>query len=404
MRHKMKPRLFILSFSELARDGRVLRQVRSLEPHFEITVAALGEEPGAQLAGVPYRFVRLERRRRLPEKVLRMLSYLPGAVLPALDVWPWSITSEYRMARAALFAEKFDLMLCNDLNAVLLGVEGLRRKGIPFVADYHEFPGSEATERLSYRIFKGPHAARCLRRYGKLAAATLTVNQPFADEFQKRHGIPATVVFNAPELRPLPEVTRPPGDCLRIVHHGMGAPNRNIDVMIEAAGLVKRDMVLHLMLVADDIWMAEMRAMADRLAPGRVVFEKPVNPEQIVEAICRFDVGVTIPQPHSFNNECALPNKLFEYIHAGLAVIYSRAPALVSFAAEHGNGWVAQAVTGPALAEVMESITPEHLAEKKQASLKVRGEIHAGTETAHMVALLQEAYARHRHPAASPVS
>ena len=97
----MLPRLFIRSFSELARDGRVLRQVRSLAPHFEVTVAALGDDPGPQLAGVRYRFIRLERRRRLPQKVVRMLSYLPGAVLPALDAWPWSITSEYRMARAA---------------------------------------------------------------------------------------------------------------------------------------------------------------------------------------------------------------------------------------------------------------------------------------------------------------
>ncbi len=387
----MKPRLFILSFSELARDGRVLRQVRSLAPHFEVTVAALGDNPGAQLAGVPYHFVRLERRRRLPEKVLRMLSYLPGAVLPALDAWPWSMTSEYRMARAALFAEKFDLMLCNDLNAVLLGVEGLRRNGIPFVADYHEFPGSEATERLSYRIFKGPHAARCLRRYGKLAAATLTVNLPFADEFQKRHGIAATVVFNAPELHPLPDVTRPPGDTLRIVHHGIGSPNRNIDVMIEAAGMAERNLVLHLMLVADDAWMAEMRALADRVAPGRVVFEKPVNPDQIVEAICWFDVGVIILQPHSFNNECALPNKLFEYIHAGLAVIYSQVAGLVSFAQEHGNGWVTPAVTGRDLADVFERITPEDLAEKKRASLAARNQYHAAKETETMARLLLQA-------------
>jgi hypothetical protein len=204
----MKPRLFILTFSFLPRDGRVQRPIRALAPHFDLTVAGLDEDPSSLLPGVPMRFVALRRQRSIPENVLRMLAYLPGAVLPAADAWPWSMTSEYRMAREALFAESSDLVLCNDLNAVMLGVECLRKKGIPFVADYHELPGGEATERISYRLFIGPHGHRCLKRYGRLAPGAMTVNRRFANVFGEEFGFPATVVLNAPELRPLPGFSR----------------------------------------------------------------------------------------------------------------------------------------------------------------------------------------------------
>jgi glycosyltransferase involved in cell wall biosynthesis len=381
----LKPRLFIVTFSELARDGRVLRQVRSLAPHFEVTVAALGEDPAGQLKDVPYHFVKLTRKRTLPEKVLRMLSYLPGAAIPSADAWPWSMTSEYRGAKKALFAGKFDLLLCNDLNTVLLGVEAKRKAGLLFVADYHEFPGREATERLSYRIFKGPHALRSLRRYGKLASATLTVNQDFVDSFRKDHGIEASVVLNAPSLRTEEEVPARREGPLRLVHHGLGSPNRNIDVMIDAVSLAKRDAVLHLMLVGDAKALAGIRAYAETRAPGRVIFEQPVDPDGIVDAIRRFDVGIIILQPHSFNNECALPNKLFEYLHAGLAVIYSKVSALVDFQAAHHNGWISETITGQALADVIDSIEPGDLAQKREASWNARVHYQAQSETDVMV-------------------
>jgi glycosyltransferase involved in cell wall biosynthesis len=396
----LKPRLFILSFSPLPVDGRVLRQIKALAPHFDVTAAGLDDDPSAQLPGVPFRFVPLHRRRGFAGKVLRMSSYLAGAVFPPGDFWPWSLTSEYCMARAALFAEDYDVMLCNDLNAVLLGVEAWRRKRLPFVADYHEFPAGEATERLSHRWLKGPHGHRCLRRYGPLAAGTLTVNRSFARVFQERYGFPAEVVLNAPELQPLPPPRAEDG-ILRLVYHGIGGANRNLELMIEAVGQLRRPAALHLMLLPDAGYEQHLRQVAEKAAPGRVVFETPVPPAQIAAKVSRFDVGLFVVQAHSFNNEQALPNKLFEYVHGGLAVCCSASPALTEFITEHGNGWLMKDTTSAALAQILESITPEELAAKKQASLRVREEIHAGTETARMVALLKDVVARHSRSTAA---
>lgn len=384
----MKPSLFILSFSSLPQDGRVLRQIRALAPHFDLTVAGLDKDPSILLPGIKLRFVTLRRQRSLAGKVLRMLAYLPGAVFPPADAWPWSITSEYRMAREALLAGRFDLVLCNDLNAVLLGVECLRKKGTPFVADYHEFPGGEAPENISYRMFCGPHGQRCLKRYGKLATGSMTVNRHFANVFAEEFGFPAIVVLNAPEIRPLPALSREGDDCLRIVYHGVGGPNRNIELMIEAVGMLKRKAILHLMLLSDAEYKKHLRTVAEKVAPGLVIFEAPVRPADIAAKISAFDVGLFVVRCHSVNNEYALPNKLFEYIHGGLAVCCSMTPAVKEFVSENGNGWIMESVNSAALAAILEAVTPEELAAKKQASLLARTKFHANQESAAMVDLL----------------
>ena len=47
----------------------------------------------------------------------------------------------------------------------------------------------------------------------------------------------------------------------------------------------------------------------------------PVPPERIVSALTPFDIGLVIDRPETDNARLALPNKLFEYMMAGLAVV-----------------------------------------------------------------------------------
>ena len=55
---------------------------------------------------------------------------------------------------------------------------------------------------------------------------------------------------------------------------------------------------------------------------------EPVAPDILVESLAGFDVGLVINRPVTLNDELVLPNKLFEYLMAGLAVVAPRLPAL----------------------------------------------------------------------------
>ena len=60
----------------------------------------------------------------------------------------------------------------------------------------------------------------------------------------------------------------------------------------------------------------------------RVLFIEPVPADQVVSYIASASLGVASFQLTSLNNYYATPNKLFEYIHAGLPVVGSDFPEL----------------------------------------------------------------------------
>ena len=61
---------------------------------------------------------------------------------------------------------------------------------------------------------------------------------------------------------------------------------------------------------------------------GRVHFLAPAHPARLVESLAGFDVGVVPYRPTTLNNRLCLPNKVFEYLQAGLALAVSTLPEL----------------------------------------------------------------------------
>ena len=62
------------------------------------------------------------------------------------------------------------------------------------------------------------------------------------------------------------------------------------------------------------------------------------RPDDLVAALAPFDVGLVIDRPATENTRLALPNKLFEYLMAGLAVVVPDAPAMAALVEREGVG------------------------------------------------------------------
>ena len=73
-----------------------------------------------------------------------------------------------------------------------------------------------------------------------------------------------------------------------------------------------------------------------RPLPG-VRVEPPVAPDALVAALAPYDIGLVIDRLDTDNTRLALPNKLFEYLMAGLAVAVPRAPAMAELVEAHGS-------------------------------------------------------------------
>ena len=379
----------VLSFSAIARDARVLRHLKFLGQHYDLIAIGYGDDPSPQLPGVSLRWHSLvpawgSRIR----KVVRTLARWPGRILPPLDWVPDRMMADWRRALEIVLSERYDLFLGNDVSPLLIGVLQQERTGRPFLMDYHEYAPLEAEEKRWHRWFHGPHQYRLLKRYGGRAAGTATVNTQFAARFQKEFGFPAITVMNAPELRPLPDrPARPDDGRIHLAFHGNAGGDRNLDTLLRAMPSVDERCVLHLMLVTGAEPGSPMRRLAESLPPGRVIFEDPVSPAETVSKLAAWDIGFNILEPLNYNHRHALPNKFFDYIHAGLATVCSNTVTGRDFVERHGIGWVLDEVTPDSIAGLLNRLTPEEISRCREASLRLRDSVHAGTEEEKLVNL-----------------
>lgn len=78
-------------------------------------------------------------------------------------------------------------------------------------------------------------------------------------------------------------------------------------------------------------------AHAERVGAGeRIELVPPGEPTEVVGALSHADVGLALFVAVCRNHELLAPNKMFEYMAAGLPVLVSDVPVMRSFVEEHG--------------------------------------------------------------------
>jgi hypothetical protein len=346
-------RALIVSFSPIASDPRVMRQVRVLAPRFTLTVAGFGQGPDGVESFValdpPKRGLTTERFARLARLFSRRF-----------DAYYWNLRY-VALARRALSGQRFDLIVANDVHALPLALD--LADGAAVLLDAHEFSPREFEDRPAWRAFYAPYAEWLCRTFLPRVHAMTTVAPGIAEAYRSTYDIEAAIVFSAPAyaaLEPSPVVP----DRFRIVHHGAAAPSRKLEAMIEVLDLLDERFTLDLMLVpGDPRYLARLVARAKRNPRIRVL--PPVRMEEIVPFTNQYDVGMFLLPPTNFNYAHALPNKFFEFVQARLAVAIGPSPEMQGLIERYGCGIVAHDFTPPALARALSGLTADGLRELK---------------------------------------
>ena len=141
------------------------------------------------------------------------------------------------------------------------------------------------------------------------------------------------------------------------------------------------------MLVGDEGYIRYLQIYANRVAPGRVTFLNPVAPDQIVSRIAPFDMGFYLLQPTNYNNSVALPNKVFDFIHAGLAVCVGPSPGMAAFVREWQCGVVAPSFEPVEVAATLNRLGVEEIRAMRQAARVAAAHVNAQTEMRKVVEL-----------------
>jgi glycosyltransferase involved in cell wall biosynthesis len=279
-----------------------------------------------------------------------------------------------------------DVVIANDLSALPLAA---RVAGdAPVIFDAHELSTEEHSDLLWWRTLAAPHAEALLRHYLPRVAAMMTVSQGIAERYAQRYGVEPVVVTNAP-----PAVDLEPTDVgapIRLIHHGGALAERRLELMVEAMDLLGEGFELDLMLMpSQPRYVARLEKLVrDR---PRVRLIPPVGQQAIVTACNSYDVGVYALPPANENLRLALPNKLFEFIQARLAVVVGPSPEMASVVREHECGLVTRDFTPPSLAEALATLTPARIAAYKRQSDQAARRLNAEQNRTAVLTLVDSA-------------
>jgi len=206
--------------------------------------------------------------------------------------------------------------------------------GARLVYDSHELYCEQAfssREKRRWQRVERDHIGAC--------DLVITVNDTIARELRARYTIPSVeVILNAVPLAATTKPARYFHDHYGLAPHirvalfqGGLTEGRNLHTLVDAAGHLKSGNVV-LVLMGDGELVAPLRRQIARRGLADSVFLHPAVAQSALPAITRSaDAGLIPYQADCLNNTYCTPNKLFEFIEAGVPILASDLPELRKF-------------------------------------------------------------------------
>lgn len=375
----MSRRILCISLSPLVSDARVLRQIGLLAEFGNVTTIGFGPAPGgvAEHIEVP---AGLSTLPQTPIGVALLALRRHRSAQLAAPAVQW--------AAQQLAGREFDLVVANE--ARVLALADRVANGAPVWADMHEWAPEERTHILSWRLLVAPLMTFLCARYLPRAALVTTVSDGIVDLYAQRFDVRPVLMRNAGPRRDLSPAPVAP-DRIRLVHSGVAVHGRQLELMIDAMHRLDVRWTLDLFLMPGGdggAYLAELKARAG--GNSRIVFCEPVAPDELPSALNAHDVGVFWIPPTHTNARLTLPNKLFDFVQARLAVAVGPSPEMERVVREFGIGVVSDGFELDDCVRSLEQLTVEQIADAKAAAHRAAGELSFERDAETIRPLIQQ--------------
>lgn len=260
-----------------------------------------------------------------------------------------------------LLFTKADVLWANDLDTLLPNYLVSKLKGTKLVYDSHEI-FCEVPE-----LVNNPSKKRIWEMLEKWIVPKLkyaiTVNGSIANYFSDKYKVPFIFVRNIPNYSELSKIkTRLelglPENQHIVILQGAGINvERGAEELLEAFKFLENNYVLLIVGGGDVIQQLKINAK-DELLAGRVIFVDKISALELRQYTLNANLGVTIDKDSNMNYHFSLPNKVFDYVHAGIPILSSKLPEIEFLLNKYKIGIF------------IDTHKPEHIAQKIRAFIE----------------------------------
>ena len=368
-----------VSMTSLQFDARVKRTISALR---ELSIDCVPLAPEAGLQASPMTFWRKLRMALTYPLLARMGK--PGA---RLAFWSFGFN---RKALKALISLRPEAIHAHDWDALPIAAAASKSLRVPLIYDSHEYAREMHFERVLWRLTMSRAIGLLEDFYIPQCAGVIAVSDGIADLLAEKSRLAnkPVVIRNIPQYANV-SAERPSSGDVVLYYHGSLSAGKSIEDIVSALSLLPANYKFRMIgPERQPGFIARITALAKSLSvAGRLEILAAVESDKLVEMASHADIGFCLLSSYSQHNRLALPNKLFEYIMAGLFCVVSSGPEMTKIIKSHSAGMVLDKINAETIAEAVMNITPEKIAQTRRANLRTGLSLNWEHEKARLIEL-----------------
>jgi glycosyltransferase involved in cell wall biosynthesis len=269
-----------------------------------------------------------------------------------------------------LLFQKYDLLVANDLDTLLPNFLVSKLKCLPLVYDSHEyFTGVPEIQDRPFVKWVWKSIEKMIFPQLKLV---MTVSNSIAQQYEREYGIRPVTVRNcskkADEILPFSkEEIGIRKDHLLLILQGTGINvDRGGEELLEAVS--ETDKMSLIIVGSGDLLDFLKNKVVELNLSDRVKFFPKVAWDELMRFTKSADVGLSLDKDTNINYRFSLPNKLFDYISAGIPVIAGELQEVSKIVKEYNCGIIIPKVSPEEIVKAIRRLieNPGLLAELKK--------------------------------------
>lgn len=293
-----------------------------------------------------------------------------------------------------LFFHRFDILVANDLDTLFPNYLISTIKRLPLVYDSHEyFTGvPELTGRPLVRLV--------WKTIEKLIFPGLqnviTVSDSIADLYNTGYGVKPLVVRNlSPSSESLIPLTREElgieaGHLLLIIQGGGINIDKGGEELIDAVSLTEN--VSLIVAGSGDVVPLLKEKVIHLGLSERIIFFPKMPWSELMRLTKSADAGLSLERDTNINYRYSLPNKLFDYISAGIPVLTGKLPEIRKIVESYDCGLIIPGITAAEISKAIIALrdNPELRKRLKQNSANAFTDLNWNNEQEKVISLYRK--------------